>query len=168
MAGETEITLIGNLVEEPVLRFTNSGKAVCSLRLASTPRVFDRQADTWRDGETLFLTCTVWQQAAEHLCESALPQGARVIVHGRLKQRSYETKAGEKRTVYEVDVNEVGPSLRYATAKVTKAQRTKVNGFESAADSGTAPAAVPGWGSDGGATADPWNTASRSDLPVPF
>ncbi|WP_019631632.1 single-stranded DNA-binding protein [Actinomadura atramentaria] len=122
MAGETVITIVGNLVEDPNLRFTSSGAAVASFRIASTPRSFDRQTNEWKDGESLFLTCSVWRQAAENVAES-LTRGMRVIVQGRLKQRSYETREGEKRTVFEIDVDEVGPSLRNATAKVNKAQR---------------------------------------------
>jgi single-strand DNA-binding protein len=122
MAGETQIVLVGNLVDDPELRFTPSGAAVAKFRMASTPRTFDRQANEWKDGEALFLTCNVWRQPAENVAES-LQRGMRVIVQGRLRQRSYETKEGEKRTVFEVEVDEVGPSLRSATAKVTKAQR---------------------------------------------
>lgn len=120
MAGETVITLIGNLVDDPELRFTPSGAAVANFRVASTPRTFDKQAGEWKDGETLFLSCSVWRQAAENVAES-LQRGSRVIVQGRLKQRSFETREGEKRTVFELDVDEVGPSLKSATAKVTKA-----------------------------------------------
>ncbi|WP_063353125.1 single-stranded DNA-binding protein [Streptomyces sp. MJM8645] len=123
MAGETAITLVGNLVDDPDLRFTPSGAAVTKFRIASTPRTFDRQANEWKDGDALFLTCNVWRQQAEHAAES-LQRGMRVIVHGRLRQRSYETSAGEKRTVFEMEVDEVGPSLRSATAKVTRASRT--------------------------------------------
>ncbi|WP_164835970.1 single-stranded DNA-binding protein, partial [Actinacidiphila soli] len=119
MAGETVITVVGNLVDDPELRFTPSGAAVAKFRVASTPRTFDRQTNEWKDGESLFLTCSVWRQAAENVAES-LQRGMRVIVQGRLKQRSYETAQGEKRTVYELDVDEVGASLRSATAKVTK------------------------------------------------
>ncbi|MFG1998253.1 single-stranded DNA-binding protein [Spirillospora sp. NPDC048911] len=122
MAGDTVITIVGNLVEDPNLRFTPSGQAVASFRIASTPRFFDRQANEWKDGEALFLTCNVWRQAAEN-CAESLQRGMRVIVQGRLKQRSYETREGEKRTVFEVEVDEVGPSLRNATAKVNKTQR---------------------------------------------
>ena len=122
MAGETVITLVGNLVDDPELRFTPSGAAVAKFRIASTPRTFDRQTNEWEDGEALFLTCNVWRQPAENVAET-LQRGMRVIVQGRLRQRSYETKEGEKRTVFEVEVDEVGPSLRNATAKVTKAQR---------------------------------------------
>jgi single-strand DNA-binding protein len=123
MAGETVITLVGNLVDDPELRFTPSGAAVAKFRIASTPRTFDRQTNEWKDGESLFLTCNVWRQPAEN-CAESLQRGMRVIVQGRLRQRSYETKEGEKRTVFEVEVDEVGPSLRSATAKVTKAQRS--------------------------------------------
>jgi single-strand DNA-binding protein len=123
MAGETVITIIGNLVDDPELRFTPSGAAVANFRVASTPRTFDRQAGEWKDGETLFLSCSVWRQAAENVAES-LQRGMKVIVQGRLKQRSFETREGEKRTVFEIDVDEVGPSLRNATAKVTKTTRS--------------------------------------------
>jgi single-strand DNA-binding protein len=121
-AGDTVITLVGNLVDDPELRFTPSGAAVAKFRIASTPRYLDKQSNEWKDGESLFLTCNVWRQAAENVAES-LQRGMRVIVQGRLKQRSYETREGEKRTVYEVEVDEVGPSLKSATAKVTKASR---------------------------------------------
>lgn len=121
-AGDTVITLVGNLVDDPELRFTPSGQAVANFRIASTPRFLDKATNEWKDGESLFLTCTVWRQAAENVAES-LQRGMRVIVQGRLKQRSYETKEGEKRTVFEVDADEVGPSLRNASAKVTKASR---------------------------------------------
>jgi single-strand DNA-binding protein len=122
MAGETVITIVGNLVDDPELRFTPSGAAVANFRIASTPRTFDRQSNEWKDGEALFLSCAVWRQAAENVAES-LQKGMRVVVQGRLKQRSYETREGEKRTVVELDVDEVGPSLKYATAKVTRASR---------------------------------------------
>ncbi|WP_369200525.1 single-stranded DNA-binding protein [Streptomyces sp. PU-14G] len=119
MAGETVITVVGNLVDDPELRFTPSGAAVAKFRVASTPRTFDRQTNEWKDGESLFLTCSVWRQAAENVAES-LTKGTRVVVQGRLRQRSYEDREGIKRTVYELDVDEVGASLRNATAKVTK------------------------------------------------
>jgi single-strand DNA-binding protein len=122
-AGDTTITLIGNLVDDPELRFTPSGAAVAKFRVASTPRYLDKQTNEWKDGESLFLQCQIWRQAAEN-CAESLTKGMRVILSGRLKQRSYETKEGEKRTVFEVEVDEVGPSLRNATAKVTKAQRS--------------------------------------------
>ncbi|MFE5189208.1 single-stranded DNA-binding protein [Streptomyces sp. NPDC056628] len=120
MAGETVITVVGNLVDDPELRFTPAGVAVAKFRIASTPRTFNKTTNAWEDGEALFLTCSVWRQAAEHVAES-LARGLRVIVQGRLKQRSYEDKEQVKRTVYELDVDEVGPSLTFATAKVTKA-----------------------------------------------
>ncbi|MFD8640822.1 single-stranded DNA-binding protein [Streptomyces zaomyceticus] len=119
MAGETTITIVGNLVDDPELRFTPAGVAVAKFRIASTPRTFDRQTNEWKDGEGLFLTCSVWRQAAENVAES-LQRGMRVIVQGRLKQRSYEDREQVKRTVYEIDVEEVGPSLLRASAAVTK------------------------------------------------
>ncbi len=145
MAGETTITIIGNLVDDPDLRFTPSGAAVANFRIASTPRTFDRQTSEWKDGETLFMTCAVWRQAAENVAES-LQRGMRVIVSGRLKARSFETREGEKRTVFEIDVDEVGPSLRSATAKVTRASRSGSEGGYS------------GGGSQGGQQGgnDPW------------
>jgi single-strand DNA-binding protein len=119
MAGETTITLVGNLTADPELRFTPSGAAVANFTVASTPRTFDRQTNEWRDGEAMFLNCAVWRQAAENVAES-LQKGMRVIVQGRLRSRSYETRDGERRTVFEIDVDEIGPALRYATAKVTR------------------------------------------------
>ena len=126
-AGDTNITVIGNLTDDPELRFTPSGAAVAKFRVASTPRYMDRSTNEWKDGEPLFLACTVWRQAAENVAES-LVRGSRVIVSGRLKQRSFETKEGEKRTVIELEVDEIGPSLRYATAKVNRAQRSDSSG----------------------------------------
>jgi single-strand DNA-binding protein len=123
MAGETTITIVGNLTDDPELRFTPSGAAVAKFRIASTPRTLDRQTNEWKDGEPLFLACNIWRDAAEHVAES-LQRGARVIVQGRLRQRSYETREGEKRTVYELEVDEIGPSLRYATAKVQRMNRS--------------------------------------------
>ncbi|MBO0840699.1 MAG: single-stranded DNA-binding protein, partial [Sciscionella sp.] len=130
MAGETVITVVGNLTADPELRFTQSGAAVASFTIASTPRTFDRQTNEWKDGEALFLRCSIWRQAAENVAES-LTRGARVVAQGRLKQRSFETRDGEKRTVVEMDVDEVGPSLRYATAKVNKVSRGGGGGFGS-------------------------------------
>src|SRR5215510_8422037 len=130
MAGDTTITVIGNLTDDPELRFTPSGAAVAKFRVASTPRIMDRQTNEWKDGEPLFLSCTVWRQAAENVAES-LQRGARVIVSGRLRQRSYETKEGEKRTVMELEVDEVGPSLRYASAKVQQMSRSSGGGYSS-------------------------------------
>jgi len=121
-AGDTNITMIGNLVDDPELRFTPSGFAVANFTVASTPRTFDRKTNEWKDGDTLFLRCSLWREAAENVAET-LSKGTRVILSGRLKQRSYETKEGEKRTIFEVEVDEVGPSLRYATAKITKTTR---------------------------------------------
>jgi single-strand DNA-binding protein len=121
-AGDTQITIVGNLVDDPELRFTPNGQAVANFRIASTPRFLDKQSNEWKDGESLFLTCNVWRQAAEN-CAESLQRGMRVIVQGRLKQRSYETREGEKRTVYEIEADEVGPSLKNATAKVNKTQR---------------------------------------------
>lgn len=127
MSGETTITVIGNLTNDPELRFTPSGSAVANFTIASTPRTFDRQSNEWKDGETLFLRASVWREAAENVAES-LTKGMRVIVTGRLKSRSYETKEGEKRTVIELEVDEIGPSLRYANAKVNRTQRSNQGG----------------------------------------
>ncbi|WP_134322301.1 single-stranded DNA-binding protein [Cumulibacter soli] len=143
MAGETVITVVGNLTADPELRFTPSGAAVANFTVASTPRTFDRQSNEWKDGEALFLRCSIWRQAAENVAES-LTKGARVVVTGRLKQRSYETREGEKRTVVELEADEIGPSLRYATAKVTRAARGGAGG--GGGFGGGAPAADP-WGS---------------------
>jgi single-strand DNA-binding protein len=145
MAGETVITVVGNLVDDPELRFTPSGAAVANFRIASTPRTFDRQTNEWKDGDALFLTCSVWRQAAENVAES-LQRGMRVVVQGRLKSRQFETREGEKRTVFEIDVDEVGPSLKYATAKVTKTTRSGGGGGYSGggASGGDDPWATPG------------------------
>jgi single-strand DNA-binding protein len=133
-AGDTPITLVGNLTNDPELRFTPSGAAVAKFTVASTPRYMDRQTNEWKDGDTLFLQCQIWRQAAENVAET-LTRGMRVIVSGKLKQRSYETKEGEKRTVFEVEVDEVGPSLRNATAKVTKTTKQGGGGFSAPAES---------------------------------
>ncbi|MTE20018.1 single-stranded DNA-binding protein [Streptomyces sp. TRM43335] len=155
MAGETVITVVGNLVDDPELRFTPSGAAVAKFRVASTPRIFDRQTNEWKDGESLFLTCSVWRQAAENVAES-LTRGTRVIVQGRLKQRSYEDREGVKRTVYELDVDEVGASLRNATAKVTKTTGRGGQGGGGGWGGG------PGGGQQGGGApaGDPWATGA--------
>ncbi|WMX46071.1 single-stranded DNA-binding protein [Streptomyces roseicoloratus] len=167
MAGETVITVVGNLVEDPELRFTPSGAAVAKFRIASTPRTFDRQTNEWKDGESLFLTCSVWRQAAENVAES-LQKGMRVVVQGRLKQRSYEDREGVKRTVYELDVEEVGPSLRNATAKVT---RTTGRGGQGGYGGGGQQGGGGGsWGGNsgggqqgGGAPSDdPWGSSAPS------
>lgn len=148
MAGETVITVIGNLTGDPELRFTPSGAAVASFTVASTPRTLDKATNEWKDGEALFLRCSIWRQAAENVAES-LQKGMRVIVQGRLQQRSYETKEGEKRTVIEMQVDEIGPSLKYATAKVNRTQRGGGQGGFGGSPSGS--------GGYGGAPADdPW------------
>jgi len=126
-AGDTTLTVVGNLTADPELRFTSSGAAVANFTVASTPRIYDRQSGEWKDGDALFLRCSIWREAAENVAES-LTRGSRVIVTGRLKQRSFETREGEKRTVFEVEVDEIGPSLRYATAKVNKASRGNSSG----------------------------------------
>ena len=131
MANDTTITVIGNLTGDPELRFTPSGSAVANLTIASTPRTFDRQSNEWKDGETLFLRCSIWKEAAENVAES-LTKGMRVIAQGRLKSRTYDTKEGEKRTVTELDVDEIGPSLRYANAKVNRTQRSGGQGGSTA------------------------------------
>lgn len=161
MAGETVITVIGNLTADPELRFTPSGAAVANFTVASTPRTFDRASNEWKDGDALFLRCAVWRDAAENVAES-LTRGARVIVSGRLKQRSFETKEGEKRTVVELDVDEIGPSLRYATAKVNKTSRGG-GGGGFAGGPGGGPGGGAGGSQGGGAGAgggpagpDPW------------
>ena len=164
-AGDTVITIVGNLVDDPELRFTPSGAAVAKFRIASTPRFLDKQTNEWKDGESLFLSCNVWRQAAENVAES-LQRGMRVIVQGRLKQRSYETKEGEKRTVYEIEVDEVGPSLRNATAKVVKTQRGGGGGGFGGqqADNDPWASATPAGSSGGGGG---WNTPGATDEP-PF
>src|SRR3954453_3315199 len=154
-AGDTVITLVGNLVDDPELRFTPSGAAVAKFRMASTPRFLDKQTNEWKAGESLFLSVNVWRQAAENVAES-LQRGMRVIVQGRLKQRSYETKEGEKRTVYEVEADEVGPSLRNASAKVTKTQR-QGGGFGGGPSGGGGGGGGFG-GGGGGPAEDPWAT----------
>ncbi len=155
MAGETVITLVGNLVDDPELRFTPSGAAVAKFRIASTPRTFDRQTNEWKDGESLFLTCNVWRQPAEN-CAETLQRGMRVIVQGRLRQRTYETKEGEKRTVFEVEVDEVGPSLRSATAKVTKAQRSGGQGGPGGGFGGNGGGGFGGGGGQQGGSGGGW------------
>lgn len=150
MAGETVITVVGNLVDDPELRFTPSGAAVANFRIASTPRTFDRQTNEWKDGEALFLSCSVWRQAAENVAES-LTKGMRVVVQGRLKQRSYEDREGQKRTVVELEVEEVGPSLKYATAKIARVQRSGGGGGYGGGQGGDDPwASNPGQSGQGG------------------
>ncbi|CAN5764436.1 single-stranded DNA-binding protein [soil metagenome] len=161
MAGDTTITVVGNLTADPELRFTPSGAAVANFTVASTPRIFDRQSSEWKDGEALFLRCNIWREAAENVAES-LTRGSRVIVTGRLKQRSFETREGEKRTVFEVEVEEIGPSLKYATAKVNKANRSGGGGggFGGGGGGGSRPAANSGGGS--APAEDPWGSAPAS------
>ncbi|MGD7789072.1 single-stranded DNA-binding protein [Propionibacteriaceae bacterium Y1700] len=158
MAGETVITLVGNLTADPELRFTPSGAAVANFTVASTPRQFDRQTNEWKDGEAMFLNCAVWRQAAENVAES-LQKGMRVIVQGRLKSRSYETREGERRTVFEVDVDEVGPALKYATAKVTKTSGGGGGGGYSGGGGGGYGGNAGGGNSGGGNRGgdDPWS-----------
>ena len=161
MAGETTITVVGNLTDDPELRFTPSGAAVAKFRIASTPRTLDRQSGEWKDGEPLFLACNIWRDAAEHVAES-LQRGARVIVQGRLRQRSYETREGEKRTVYELEVDEIGPSLRYATAKVQKMNRSGGGGGGFGGGGGGNRQSSGGGGGGGNSSSfdDPWATAA--------
>jgi single-strand DNA-binding protein len=170
-AGDTQITVVGNLVDDPELRFTPAGQPVARFRIASTPRFLDKSTNEWKDGDSLFLTCNVWRQAAENVAES-LQRGMRVMVYGRLRQRSYETKEGEKRTVYEVEVDDVGPSLLRASAKVNKVARSGGPGggggggnFNGGGGSGGG----GGRSSGGGQDADPWASdgAGYSDEP-PF
>ena len=166
-AGDTQITIVGNLVDDPQLRYTPTGNAVANFRVASTPRFLDKQTNEWKDGDSLFLTCNVWRQPAENGAES-LQRGMRVIVSGRLRQRSYETREGEKRTVYEIEVDEVGPSLRSASAKVTKSQRSGgggggFGGGGSSSGGGGSQGSQGGYGgaSGGGRPADdPWASDS--------
>jgi single-strand DNA-binding protein len=155
VAGETVITVVGNLTADPELRFTPSGAAVANFTVASTPRTFDRQSGEWKDGEALFLRCNIWRQAAENTAES-LTRGMRVIVSGRLRQRSFETREGEKRTVMEMEVDEIGPSLRYVTAEVKKANRQGASGNGGYGASG----------SSGPASDDPWSSAPQVGAPA--
>ncbi|MDX6334876.1 MAG: single-strand DNA-binding protein [Streptosporangiaceae bacterium] len=152
MAGDTQITVVGNLVSDPELRYTPTGVAVANFRIASTPRTFDRQSNEWKDGDSLFLTCNVWRQAAENVAES-LQRGMRVIVQGRLHQRSYETREGEKRTVFEVEVDDVGPSMRNASAKVTKSNRSGGGGGGFGGGGGGGAGGGSGGGGQGGGQA---------------
>jgi single-strand DNA-binding protein len=162
-AGDTQITITGNLVDDPELRFTPAGQAVARFRVASTPRFRDNNTGEWKDGDSLFLTCNVWRQAAENAAES-LARGMRVIVSGRLRQRSYETKEGEKRTVYEVEVDDVGPSLRNASAKVNRAARSNGNGGSGAQGGSGGDRAAAGQGGQAGSgeSTDPWSADSGS------
>lgn len=161
MANETTLNITGNLVDDPELRFTPSGAAVANFKIASTPRTFDRQSNEWKDGETLFMRCAAWKELGENVAES-LAKGMRVVAEGRLKSRSYETKEGEKRTVIELEIDEIGPSLKYATAKVTRTQRNNAAGNNSFAPANT------GFGVNPPPTgnnqpADPWATPGVSN-----
>ncbi|WP_029136721.1 single-stranded DNA-binding protein [Nakamurella lactea] len=165
MAGDTIITVVGNLTADPELRFTASGAAVANFTVASTPRIFDRNSGEWKDQEALFMRCNIWRQAAENVAES-LTRGARVVVTGRLKQRSYETKEGEKRTVIELEVDEIGPSLKYATAKVNKVARSDGGGGGYGASGGSGSGGYSGGSGGGGGNRgggapvdDPWASA---------
>lgn len=178
MAGETQITLIGNLTADPNLRFTPSGAPVANFTVASTPRTFDRQTNEWRDGEALFVDCSVWRQYAENVAET-LTKGMRVIVQGRLKARSYETREGEKRTAWEVEVEEVGPALRWATAKVNRTggggnSGGGYGGGSGYSDGGGQNQSAGGWGSNSGRDTgnpnraggeDPWGSAQSDEPP---
>ena len=162
MAGDTIITVVGNLTADPELRFTPSGAAVANFTVASTPRIFDRQSNEWKDGDALFMRCSIWREAAENVAES-LTRGSRVVVQGRLKQRSYETREGEKRTVVELEVDEIGPSLRYATAKVNKASRSGGGGGGFGSGGGGSRGGATGGGDSSEAkTDDPWGSAPAS------
>lgn len=179
MAGETTITVVGNLTNDPELRFTPSGSAVANFTVASTPRTFDREANEWKDGETLFLRGSVWREAAENVADS-LSKGSRVIVQGRLKARSFDTKEGERRTVFELEVDEIGPSLRYASAKVTRNQRTDSGGGSwgggQAAQqpaAGAPSSSGQGWGGNqtppaGSPAGDPWALPGTGQNDPPF
>ncbi|GGF91846.1 single-stranded DNA-binding protein [Rhodococcoides trifolii] len=165
MAGETVITVVGNLTADPELRFTPAGAAVANFTVASTPRTFDRQTNEWKDGDALFMRCNIWREAAENVAES-LTRGARVVVTGRLRQRSFETREGEKRTVVELEVDEIGPSLRYATAKVNKASRGGGGGGGgfgggSGSSGGSGGSSRPSGGGNSGGD-DPWGSAPQA------
>ena len=163
MAGETVITIVGNMVDDPELRFTPSGSAVANFKIASTPRTFDRNSNEWKDGEALFLRCAVWKEAAENVAES-LTKGMRVVAQGRLKSRSYETKEGEKRSVIEFEVDEIGPSLKYANAKVNRTQRSGNNGGNSGGFE--APGVTSGWGNTPAASnAGSWGAGPDQEPP---
>ena len=171
MAGETIITVVGNLTADPELRYTQSGLAVANFTIASTPRSFDRASNDWKDGEALFMRASVWREFAEHVA-SSLTKGSRVIAQGRLKQRSYETKEGEKRTAIELEVDEIGPSLRYATAAVTRSASGAGGNAMGGGRSGGAPIADEPWGAPAAGAApaagDVWNTPGSFSDDTPF
>ena len=164
MAGDTIITVVGNLTSDPELRYTKNGLAVANFTIASTPRSFDRASGEWKDGEALFLRASVWREFAEHVAGS-LTKGSRVIAQGRLKQRSYETKEGEKRTTIELEIDEIGPSLRYATASVTRAQSSRGVGGPSAGAEEPWAASAP---AASGGSGDVWNTPGNFNDETPF
>jgi single-strand DNA-binding protein len=175
MAGETIITVVGNLTADPELRFTPSGAPVANFTVASTPRTFDKNSNEWKDGDALFLNCAVWRQAAENVAES-LTKGMRVIVQGRLRQRSYETREGEKRTVFECEVEEIGPALKYATAKVTRSSGGSGGGNYSSGGSSAGGGGNSSWSNsnsnsnaggqnDRSGGADPWASAQSEEPP---
>ena len=171
MAGETIITVVGTLTADPELRYTQSGLAVANFTIASTPRSFDRASNDWKDGEALFMRASVWREFAEHVA-SSLTKGSRVIAQGRLKQRSYETKEGEKRTAIELEVDEIGPSLRYATAAVTRSASGAGGNAMGGGRSGGAPIAEEPWGAPAAGAApaagDVWNTPGSFSDDTPF
>ena len=160
-AGDTNLTIVGNLTADPELRFTPSGAAVANFTVASTPRMMDRQTNEWKDGDPLFMRCSIWREAAENVAES-LTRGSRVIVQGRLKQRSFETREGEKRTVVELEVDEIGPSLRYATAKVNKASRSGGGGGGFGGGGGGGGGSRPAAAASESNNEDPWGSAPAS------
>jgi len=161
MAGETTITLVGNLTADPDLRFTPSGAAVANFTVASTPRTFDRTTQEWKDGEAMFINCAAWRNLAENVAES-LQKGSRVILTGRLRSRSYEGREGDRRTVFEIEVDEIGPSLRYATAKLT---RTSTSGGSWQQQGGGAPASNDWAASAPAPENDPWANAQSDEPP---
>jgi single-strand DNA-binding protein len=170
MAGETVITVVGNLTSDPELRYTQNGLAVANFTIASTPRTFDRASNDWKDGEALFLRASVWREFAEHVAGS-LTKGSRVIVTGRLKQRSYETKEGEKRTSFEIEVDEIGPSLRYATAQVTRTSSSREGGAGGGGGGGRSQVADEPWAAAPpaeSASGDVWNTPGSYNDETPF
>lgn len=167
MAGETVITVVGNLTSDPELRYTQNGLAVANFTIASTPRNFDRASNDWKDGEALFLRASVWREFAEHVAGS-LTKGSRVIATGRLKQRSYETKEGEKRTSIELEVDEIGPSLRYATAQVTRAASSRDGGTAAPRGGGGGQVAEEPWAASAPAGGDVWNTPGNYTDETPF
>lgn len=175
MANETQITIVGNLTDSPELRFTQNGHAVANFTIASTPRTFDKQANVFKDGETLFMRCSAWRDMAEHVAES-LSRGTRVIAQGNLTSRTFDTKEGDRRTVMELDVQEVGPSLKYATAAVSKVDRRGPQGGQrqggdyapQQAQQGPPPQQGGSWGANPNQQQDPWANSAPQDQAPPF